>query len=245
MRRLIPIPLAALLLAGAAMASATSHRIAAPQSTAPLQITVVETVTGHSTRGSTGPFTAWGLVCASGTFEDTETPVSISTVHTCLDGSGTFDSFHRTSTGVQSWTFTGGTGAYAALRGNGSCQVAGGPPIVRTCQFLAAYDDVAPSATIERFSVSPAAGRRTYTVRTTFMAQDDVAGNAVDFKLSVRAGSKTLARKTGTTSGAAESFRLKVKTPKAARKLTLALTLADPVGNTRTVHRTKRLPRRR
>jgi hypothetical protein len=211
MRELIPIPLAALLLTGAATASATSHRIGAPQSTAPLQITAVD----QSGAGSTGTFTASGLVCPSGTFEDTETPVSIATVHTCGDGSGTVDSFHRTSTGVQVWTFTGGTGPYNTLHGRRECELSGGPPVVRSCQFLAAFDDVAPTATVTRFAISPASRKHTYKVYTSFGAHDDVAGNVVGFKLSIRAGSRTLAKRTGTTSSEAKSFVLEVKAPKA------------------------------
>jgi hypothetical protein len=69
-------------------------------------------------------------------------------------------------------------------------------------------------------------------------------GNAVAFRLSIRVGARTLARRTGTTTGEAKSFGLRVKPPRAARRLTLTLTLVDPVGNTRTIRRARRLPHR-
>jgi len=112
---------------------------------------------------------------------------------------------------------------------------------VRTCQFLGAFDDVAPSATVSRFTVSPAR-EHTYAVRTSFTARDDVTSNAVVFKLSIRTGATTLAKRAGITTGEARSFVLKVKPSKAARQLMLDLRLVDPVGNTRTIRRTRRLP---
>jgi hypothetical protein len=114
--------------------------------------------------------------------------------------------------------------------------------IVRTCQFFAAFDDVAPSVKITRLSVS--AGRdSTVKVRLSFVARDDVPENAVRFSLRIRAGSKTLATRRGSTTRAIRSFAVTGKPPKAARNLTLALTLVDPLANTHSVRRTKRLPR--
>jgi len=239
--RLAPFSLTA--AATASTTAASSHRSASAASTAPAQFTVVDTVTGSGENGYTGTFTSSGLICPSGTWKDTESTGGINTEHACPDGSGVIDSILRTGVGV--WYFTGGTGRYTTLRGGGNCRVSEGPPIVRTCQFLAAFDDVAPSATLTRLAVSPTSSMHRHTVHTSFTARDDVAGNAVHYKLIIRAGSKTLARRTGTTTGEAKSFALKLKAPRAARELTLALTLADPVGNTRTIRRTRRLPNRR
>ena len=248
MRGLLLMPLAALLLMPAPVSATSpwSRRSdrAAPQSTAPVQFTVVDTVTGRSSRGSIGTFSASGLVCPSGTFADVEATIGINTEHTCGDGSGVFDSNIRPGRGGNPWLLTpGGTGRYSSLRGRGDCLVSFGPPIVRTCQFLGAFDDVAPSATVSRFTVSPAR-KHTYTVRTSFTARDDVMGNAASFRLSIRAGGTTLATRTGRTTGEARSFVLRLKPPKAVRQLTLALRLVDPVGNTRTIRRTRRLPHR-
>jgi len=223
--------------------AATTASAMPDQSTPPQQITIVDTATGHTANGYTGTFTASGLVCPSGTWADNETTVAISTEHTCGDGSGVFESKLYASVGM--WTLTGGTGRYATLRGHGpQCQLDEGPPVVRTCQLLAAFDDVASSATITRFTASSSAHRHAYLVKISFVAKDDVAGNTVAFKLVVRAGSRSLARR-GTTSGQTESFALVLKAPKAARQLTMTLTLVDPVGNTRTIVRRERLPGRR
>jgi hypothetical protein len=116
------------------------------------------------------------LTCPSGTFADTNTVgIKLVTKHTCGDASGAFDSFLR-AVGPQTWRFAGGTSAYSTLRGHGQCQIAEGPPITRTCQFLAAFDDVAPTGTVSKFTVSRAPGKRAYAVHTSFTAHDDVAG---------------------------------------------------------------------
>ena len=244
-RGLTLIPLAALLLmpltASATVAWADRSGRAASQSTVPVQFTVVDTVTGRTSRGSIGTFTASGLVCLSGTFADVEATIGINTERTCDDGTGAFDSNVRPGRGANPWLLIpGGTERYTSLRGRGDCLVSSGPPIVRTCQFLGAFDDVAPSGTVSRFTVSPASKHR-YAVRTSFTAHDDVTSNAVVFRLSIRAGATTLAKRTGITTGEARSFVLRLKPPKAARQLMLTLTLVDPVGNTRTIRRTRRL----
>jgi len=241
-RKGLPIALIAMLLAAAATATATfASSDRASLSSVPQQITVVDTVTGQSGLGATGTFTASGLVCPSGTFADTNTVgIKLVTKHTCGDSSGAFDSSLRAASPTQTWRLTGGTGPYTTLHGHGQCQV-NQNNTVRTCQFVAAFDDVAPTGTVTTFTVSRAAGKRAHTVRASFTAQDDVAGNAVAFKLSLRAGSRTLATRSGTTTGEAKSFVLKVKAPKGARQLTLTLKLTDPVGNTRTIRRTRRL----
>jgi hypothetical protein len=234
-------------LAAAAAASATvapfegSSR-SASQSAPPSRITIVDTATAHEPNGYTGTFTASGLVCPSGTWSETEAPVGINTEHVCADGTGGFDSDLRTGR-VHLWRFNGGTGPYLSLRGAGDCAVhdPGNGMIVRTCQFFAAFDDVAPSVKITRFSVSAGRGS-TVKVRLSFVARDDVLENAVRFRLRIRAGSRTLATRRGSATGELRSFAATGKPPKAARNLTVALTLVDPLANTRAVSRTKRLP---
>ena len=239
---------AALLLCAAAAgggASAALARHGSVQSSAPTQFTLTDTVTASPSSGSVGTFSASALVCPSGAFADQAVPgISITTKHTCDDGSGEVDSVARAS---NRWNFTGGTGRYAALRGGGPCQLTTTTDgkTIRTCQLLAAFDDVAPSGAVERFSASAARRARTAKIKASFEAADDVAGNAVRFKLGVRAGAHVLATRTGTTTGKPISFSLAVRLPKVARKLTLRVVLTDPVGNTRTLVRDAALRRSR
>ena len=225
------------LIASAALALAATAAVAATRSTPPTHVTIVETATGRGDNGFSGTFQATMPVCSSGTWSDVETPIAIDSSHTCTDASGTFVARQRG--GV--WTLDTGTGAYVPLRGSGSCHVAFPPSglPVRTCDYLAGLDDVAPSATIMLFS----AHRRgsSVAVRVAFVAHDDVAGNAVRFALSVRAGARVLGRRHGATTGAKSSVALTAKLPTRTRRVALALTLTDPLGNARTVRRTKSL----
>ncbi|MDX6505363.1 MAG: hypothetical protein QOG06_7 [Gaiellaceae bacterium] len=220
-------------------------RSAAVESSAPMQITVVDTVTAQTSGGLQGTFTASGLVCPAGTFTETETGFAGSAVHTCADGSGTFDSSHRSAVGADKWTLNGGTDRYVTLRGGGPCelQTLADGTRVRTCHQLAAFDNVAPSASITRLTVSAAPHKR-FTVRASFAAADDVAGNPVTFKVVLAVGSRALAIKRGTTTGGRRSFVVRIKAPAAARKLTMTVAVADPVGNAHTIRRVARIPRR-
>ena len=114
----------ALLLCAAAAgigASAALARHGSAQSSAPTQFTLTDTVTASPSSGSVGTFSASALVCPSGAFSDQSTAgISITTKHTCDDGSGEFDSVGRAS---NTWNFTGGTGLYATLRGGGPCHL--------------------------------------------------------------------------------------------------------------------------
>jgi hypothetical protein len=234
MRAQITCLVAALLCFGVTGASAGGMQSAPPE-----QITIVDTVTAQTSDGNSGTFTASGLVCPTGTFVDVETSLAISTTRTCNDGSGEFDAKGFASQGGL-YTITDGTGHYTDLRGHGQCHVDFGPPIVRTCQFLAAFDDVAPSAAITRFTATRAP-HHGYRVKTFFTSKDDVPENQVSYKLSVVAGSRVLAARHGTVDGTPKAFVLTLKPPKSARKLTLTLRVTDPVGNTRTIHRIKAL----
>jgi hypothetical protein len=231
---------ATLLCAAAAGVGASTAlaRHGSTQSSAPTQITLTDTVTAQPSSGALGTFLASALVCSSGAFTDQDVVgISITTKHTCDDGSGEFDSVGRDAT--NRWSFTGGTGPYATLRGGGACQVTttSDGKTIRTCQLLAAFDDVAPSGAIDRFSASAGRRARTAKIKASFEGADDVAGNAVRFQLGVRAGAHVLATRKGTTTGKPISFSLAVRLPKAARKLTLRVVLTDPVGNTRTLVR--------
>jgi hypothetical protein len=224
---------AALLCFGVTGASAEGV-----QSSAPEQITIVYTFTGQTSNGRSGTFTASGLVCQTGAFVETQTPIGSSTTQTCDDGSGQFVTRAFASQGGL-YTIDVGTSRYVNLRGRGHCQLDSGPPIVRTCQFLAAFDDVPPSATLTRFTAIRVP--HGYRVKTSFASSDDVPSNQVSYKLSVAAGSRVLAARPGTVSGASTAAVLTVKPRRPIRKLTVSLRVTDPVGNTRTIRRSKAL----
>jgi hypothetical protein len=227
------------LIASAALAFVATAAVAATRSTPPTHVTIVETATAHADRGFTGTFEATAPVCAAGTWSDIETPIAIDSRHTCADGSGTFVARQRG--GV--WTLDSGTGAYVALRGSGSCHVEFPPSglPVRTCDYVAGLDDVAPSATITRLRALRRGRTSSVVVRVTFLAHDDLQGNAVRFTLSIRAGAKVLGSRRGSTTGAKTSVALTAQVPTRTRRLALTLKLVDPLGNARTLRRTSSL----
>jgi hypothetical protein len=109
----------------------------------------------------------------------------------------------------------------------------------RSCHALADFDNVAPTARITKAVVLPS--RR--AVQTTFTTSDDVAGNAVSYRLSVTAAGHALAHATGSTPGGAVSKSLGVKIPKRTKRVVVALKVSDPLHNARTVTRSARVPR--
>jgi len=159
-------------------------------------------------------------------------------VHTCSDGTFTF----KTQT-PDTWAFTaGGTGRYSTLRGKGTCQVTQTEQgIVRTCEALADFDATPPSARIERAKVTRSG--RAYKLRVAFSAADNVAENAVAYKLSAVASGRRLASRVGEVGVGTTEFVLKVRPPARARTLVVALEVVDPLGNTRTVRRSLKLRR--
>jgi hypothetical protein len=189
----------------------------------------------------TGTFTAAAPLCPSGTMTDIGGLLGIKTRHTCADGSGTFE--FETNAGATRWSFTaGGTGRYATLRGSGTCRITmNDDSFVRTCEAIADFDNTAPTVGINRLRVVRAG--RAQSVQLAFNAADDVAGNAVSFRASVRAGSRALGSKAGTTSGGTTALVVKVRPPKRAKRLTVVLRVADPLGNARSVSRSARLGR--
>jgi hypothetical protein len=189
----------------------------------------------------TGTFTAAAPLCASGTMSDIGGLVGIKTRHVCADGSGTFD--FETNAGATRWWFSaGGTGRYVTLRGSGTCHVTTtDDSFVRTCEAIADFDNTPPTVEINRLRVSGVG--RTRSVKLAFNTADNVAGNAVSFRAAVRVGSRELGRKVGTTSGGTTSLVVKVRPPKRAKRLTVVLRVADPLGNARSMSRSARLRR--
>lgn len=204
---------------------------------APTRITWTDSGNNQSGRFE-GTFTASALLCPSGTFHDLGGLLGIEAVHTCSDGTFTF----KTQT-PDTWAFTaGGTGRYSTLRGRGTCQVTQTEQgIVRTCEALADFDATPPSARIERARVTRSV--RAYTLRVAFSAADNVAENAVAFKLSAVASGRRLASRAGEVGAGTTELVLKVRPPARARTLVVALEVVDPLGNARTVRRSLKLRR--
>jgi hypothetical protein len=202
--------------------------------------TMTWTDVGSRTEQS-GTFTAAAPLCPSGTMTDIGGLVAIKTRHTCADGTGTFE--FETNAGATRWWFSaGGTGRYATLRGSGTCRVTmNDDSFVRTCEAVADFDNTPPTVAIKRLRISRAG--RAQSVRLTFNTADNVTGNAVSFRAAVRAGSRVLGSKRGTTSGGTTAVALKVRAPTRAQRLTIVLSVADPLGNSRSVSRSVRLRR--
>ena len=188
----------------------------------------------------TGTFTAQEPLCPAGTFRDIGGLLGIKVRHTCADGSGTFD--FETSGLAGEWRFApGGTGRYATLRGSGRCDITfiDDNTFSRTCEAVADFDSTAPSAGIERLRLSRAG--RAYSVRMTFRAADNVAENVVSFRADVLAAGRRIGSKSGAAADGTTTVALKVRPAKRARRLTVVLRVADPLGNARTVSRSMRL----
>jgi hypothetical protein len=195
----------------------------------------------YGTRGEqTGTFTASEPLCPSGTFKDIEATVGLKSVHTCGDGSGTFE---WSVIGLTSWSFTGGgTGRYETLRGRGTCHltVNDDGTFLRTCTAIADFDNTAPSARIKTLRLSRVG--RAYKMHLTFATADNVAGNAVSFKIEAVAAGRRIGGKAGQTAGGTLEIALTVRPPKRARRVAVSLRVADPLGNARTVGRSSSLP---
>ena len=178
-------------------------------------------------------FTAASPLCPSGTVQDVGGTTGIKMVHTCADGSGTFE-FEVAGQGTFHFN-AAGTGRYASLRGKGSCSVTQNDDgtFTRPCHALADFDSTAPTATFKALDVL-LAGRR-FSLQAAFRTTDNVAGNAVKYRLSVSAVGHALGQAAGTAPGGTVRVSLKGRLPKRAHRLTFSLRVVDPLGNARTV----------
>jgi hypothetical protein len=192
-----------------------------------------------SRSASSGTFTAAAPLCPSGTVTDIGGLVGIKTRHTCADGSGTFE--FETSGGASVWRFSaGGTGRYAALRGSGTCHVTvNDDAFIRTCEAVADFDNTPPTVRIERLRI--ARSGRADAVQMTFNTTDNVAANPVSYRVAVLAAGRRIGSKVGTRAGGTMVIVIKVRPPKRARRLTVVLSVADPLENARSVSRSVRL----
>jgi hypothetical protein len=190
---------------------------------------------------SDGTFTAAAPLCSSGTWKDVGGTIGIKMQHTCADGSGTFE-FEASGLGVLHFS-AGGTGRYSSLRGKGSCSVVQNDDgsITRSCHALADFDSTAPTVALKNLDVLYSG--RGFNLQASFTTKDNVAANAVKYRLSVSAAGRVLGHAAGTTPGGTVRVSLRARLPKRARRITVSLRVADPLGNARTVARSVRLRR--
>jgi hypothetical protein len=195
---------------------------------------------GHPNHGPI-TFTADAPLCPFGSVRDVGGITGIKMQHTCADGSGTFE-FEVIGTG--SFHFSpAGTGRYASLRGKGSCRLVqtddGG--FARSCHALADFDSTAPAVAIKSLDVL--LGGRGFNLQAAFRTSDNVAGNAVKYRLSVSAAGRALGHATGMTPGGIVRVSVRGRLPKHARRFTVSVRVVDPLGNARTVVRSSRIRR--
>ena len=186
-------------------------------------------------------FTAASPLCPSGTVRDIGGTTGIKMEHTCADGSGTFE-FEVVGTGRFHFS-AAGTGRYSTLRGTGSCSVTQNDDgtFTRSCHALADFDSTAPTVAFKALDVV-LAGRR-FNLQAAFRTTDNVAGNAVKYRVSVTAAGHAVGHTTGTTPGGTVRVSVGGRLPKRAHRLTVSLRVVDPLGNARTVTRSGRIPR--
>ena len=243
MRRIPIFPAAAFLalaailfvvLGAASARGADESRVATPFTL------TFENTGGEPNRFYSGVFSATAPLCAAGTTRDS-LGITRRFEWTCADGTGTIAGVASGSTTRSfpgSHQILGGTGRYANLRGFATCRETHTPnPGSRlgarsSCEGIAAFDAVAPSLRELRVSAIRARRGARATVRASFRASDDVAGNAVSFALAVWAGGSELKSASGRVAGR-RSLRLVVPLPRRERVVEVTIEVRDPVLNTR------------
>jgi hypothetical protein len=206
----------------------------------------------------TGTFSASAPLCAAGSASDVahEFPIPVVAVRsfTCNDGSGTVSfrigSFtaEEAADGGGTWAIVGGTGRYTTLRGAGRWATVAVDltrpqvPSVRTrLTGIAAFDAQAPRIDVRRSSVTGRPGAR--ILRFAFAAPDDVAGNAVSYRITTLAGIRVLSKTEGTTvGGRVVALSTPLRAAGAARRVRVVMTVVDPLGNERRLARPVALP---
>lgn len=189
-----------------------------------------------------GTFTASAPFCPSGTMGDVahygENAVRVST---CDDGSGTITlrvgtlPAEHALNGTGFWQITGGTGAYAALRGKGTWTTVpiGGETarFISTSRGIADLDDQPPTITITRGTAAKLQRPKGfYLIRLVFSAPDNVEGNTVSYRVLLSSRTKNWTR-TGRTVSGPVKLSLRVRPPKSARRITLHVSASDPLDN--------------
>jgi hypothetical protein len=205
-----------------------------------------------------GTFTASGPLCAAGAAADTSHELRISEVavrsFTCDDGSGSvvfrIGSFtaEEAADGAGTWAIVGGTGRYARLRGKGTWSTDGigldrpeGPTVRTRLSGIAAFDASAPTIVVRRSTVKGMPD--TPVLRLVFAAPDDVASNPVSYSVTALAGLRVLAERRGTTAaGHVVAIAAPVHMARGTRRVTLVVTVTDPLGNERRLTQAIALP---
>lgn len=205
-----------------------------------------------------GTFTASAPLCAAGAATDIahEFPIPEVAVRsfTCGDGSGSVSfrigSFtaEEAADGAGTWAIVGGTGRYASLRGTGTWATVAvdldrpeGPSVRTRLTGIAAFDAEAPTIAVRRATVT---GKpRACVLRFVFTAPDDVAANTVSYRVTTLAGLRLLAERRGTTAaGRVVALAAPIRPANGTRRVTVVVTVADPVGNERRLARAIPLP---
>lgn len=199
-----------------------------------------------------GAFTAPAPLCPSGDWLGNGRGQR---VFTCADGSGTFtarfdgEQEHRTG-GSAPWWITTGTDRYETLRGKGTAGnvLHDSDPITftNTWQGAVDFDAIGPSIAVLKASATRLnSAKPAYVLRVSFSAPDNVAGNAVNFDLSVLAADfNQIASRGGTVTDGNVSLTLKIRVPARTKSVKVQIEATDPVGNTRTIVRKVKLPTR-
>lgn len=208
-----------------------------------------------------GPFSASAPFCSAGYAVDLEWLGPLGSVHgtrefSCSEGSGSITARQRVlKTDLVTylegdWKIVEGTGPYAKLRGKGTFRTAMSGDDVATKTFretwsgVVDFDDTPPTVAITTARAQkllrPAGA---YDIRVAFSAQDENAGNAVAYRISVRSGDREAAYKYGETTSGKASATLRVRLRKSERRtLRLVIVGSDALGNEHIVSRLLRLP---
>ena len=203
----------------------------------------------------TGTFTAPPPLCPAGAWSDKRSRTTGKTffafrMHTCADGSGTIEmptqgDDARLGDGSGTWRITGGTGAYANLRGKGTWTGKTETPqtFTDTLTGVVDFDTVAPTGSVTSTATRLRRPARAVRLRMRLQGADDQAGNAVTYMLAVVASAgSSLARVSGTLPAGGVTVTRVVRPSRTAKRLIVELTLGDPVGNERVTRKTVRLP---
>jgi hypothetical protein len=206
-----------------------------------------------------GRFTASAPFCSAGRAYDTRHLdggggfLTVHRLHTCDDGSGSFTVFMPTVRnehgGTGTWQIVEGTGRYATLRGRGtytSTIVSGDRDVFETIAYTTSWQgavgfDADPPA-IDRLVATARKVRqrpRTYVLRVDLTARDATA--PVEYTVDVVAGRTRLDFKSGSTTSGQATVTFRLRPPRGARSLRVALTARDAVGNETTASHSTRL----
>ena len=201
-----------------------------------------------------GTFTSSPPFCPSGTMADVaHYGENADRVSTCDDGSGTITlrvtalPAEHAVNGTGLWRITGGTGAYAALRGKGTWTTVpiGGETarFISTSRGIADLDDQPPAITITRATAAKLRRPKgVYLIRLVFSAPDNVEGNTVSYRVELSAGKKDWTR-TGRTASATVKVTLRIRPPKSAHRVAVHVSASDPLDNESQASRSIKLRR--